>query len=721
MPFATPLALLGLLFVPLVVAMYLLKLRRDETVIPSTLLWSRLVADVEANAPWQRLRRSLLLLLQLLLVIALALLAARPFLERPAGLARDLVLIVDASASMGATDVLPNRLQAAKDAAVEALRDLPSGGKVSVIAAGRTARVVVTGSSDLGRVRQAIASIETTASTGDLGDALRLGSALAARSGDAEILIATDAALADVPTTRVQAPIRVLQVGREGKNQAIVALAIRSAPSGLTKTAFVSIANLDLETAERRVEIYGDGSLIEARDVVIDAQRRADVVIDDITQQNTRRIDVIEVRLVNPDDPGVAPDQLTIDDRAWAVVPNDALKQVLLVGEGDPYLEVALSKLPNIELYGRTPRDYASTTGLDQFELIIFEGFLPRDLPETPTLAIAPPRTSPLGVLTGNLVEPGIGSISPDEPILRYVDLSTTHISEAKKLTLPDWARSVIPGPRGAPLLYAGERAGIRTAVLAFEPRRSDLPLQVAFPILLANLTGELLGGSAAPTEAVAPGTPVQLPVANGASGVRVQRPDGSTVDLAPGTAGGASVTFSQTDALGVYTATMIPAATPDPTPGGSGGPTPSPTPSSSRSPGPSAGPSGSPPPSGIDQVIRFAVDLFDVGESTIAPGQPSRLVALGGGVAASPSPGASAEPGASATPAPSPQPSGATAGGPTDEPRPPARDELWAPILLLVLIVLCVEWAVYQRDALIRLWRSLAGRLGRARGTAGS
>src|SRR2546421_1918857 len=231
MPFATPLALLGLLFVPAVVAMYLLKLRRDEAIVPSTLLWNRLVADVEANAPWQRLRRSLLLLLQLLLVIALAILAARPFLERPAGLAHDLVLVVDASASMGATDVVPNRLTAAKQAAIDALRDLPSGGKVSVIAAGRTARVVATGSSDMGRIRQAIESIGVTASTGDLGDALRLASALAARSGDAQILVATDAALATTPTTTVHAPIRLLQVGRQRQNQAIVALAIRSAPS----------------------------------------------------------------------------------------------------------------------------------------------------------------------------------------------------------------------------------------------------------------------------------------------------------------------------------------------------------------------------------------------------------------------------------------------------------------------------------------------------------
>src|SRR6476659_9143740 len=156
MPLTTPLALLGLLFIPAVIAMYLLKLRRDEAPVPSTLLWTMLVADVEANAPWQKLRRSLLLLIQLLLVAILALLAARPFLERPAGLARDIVLVVDTSASMGATDVSPNRLAAAKQAALDALRDLPSGGKVSVIEAGRTAKIVAAGSSDMGRIRLAI-------------------------------------------------------------------------------------------------------------------------------------------------------------------------------------------------------------------------------------------------------------------------------------------------------------------------------------------------------------------------------------------------------------------------------------------------------------------------------------------------------------------------------------------------------------------------------------
>src|SRR5918992_2049909 len=135
MPFLAPLGLLGLLAIPVIVALYVLRLRRDERVVSSTYLWQQLVRDVEANAPWQRLRRSLLLLLQLLLAAALAFVVARPFAERPAGLSRDLVLVVDASASMRATDEFPDRLPAAKRAAIEVPPAPPADGRVSIVAA----------------------------------------------------------------------------------------------------------------------------------------------------------------------------------------------------------------------------------------------------------------------------------------------------------------------------------------------------------------------------------------------------------------------------------------------------------------------------------------------------------------------------------------------------------------------------------------------------------
>ena len=143
--------------------------------------------------------------------------------------------------------------------------------------------MVANGTSDLGRVRQAIAGIDAHRPTSATSrDALRLASALAARSGDAEILVATDAALATPPDGAVEAPVRVLQVGRDADNQAIVALAVRTAPSGLSHSAFVSVANLGLELVERQVQLFADGRLRDSRTLHLDPQRRTDVSIDDI-------------------------------------------------------------------------------------------------------------------------------------------------------------------------------------------------------------------------------------------------------------------------------------------------------------------------------------------------------------------------------------------------------------------------------------------------------
>ncbi len=679
MPFAAPLALLGLAFVPLVVAFWMLKLRRSERTVTSTLLWQRFGEDLQANAPWQRLRRSFLLLLQLLLVVLLALVASQPFGERPATLARDLVLVIDASASMAATDVAPSRLDAARQLALDALRDLPAGGRVSVVAAGATPRVVANATADMGRVRAALAGISVTPATADMGEALALASALAARAGDAQVLIATDAAFTPPADLEVAAPVKVLQVGRERKNQAIVAFAVRGGPTAVTRSVFISIANLDLEAANERVELWGDGRLLEARDLFLDPVSRADVGIDDVPLD----VRVLEARLAGDD-------QLALDDRAWAVVPPDRLLRVLLVSDGDPYLETALSYLPNAELYGVKPADYGAGTKPELFDLVIFDAALPATLPRIPTLAIAPPRTSPLGTVTGTLEDPALGRAAPDEPLLRYVDLTTLHIAEAARLALPDWARTVVPTAAGDPLLYTGTRDGIPTGVLAFEPRRSDLPLQVAFPILVSNLVGELVGASRAPTTAVVPGSLVSLPVPSGATGLRVTRPDGTTLDLAPAVTGGATATFASTEQLGVYTVAPVGLDGAGPAASGSPGPSPAASPAASAPASAAASPGGaaSPTPLVVDPSApaQFAVDLFDVGESTIAPGSAAALERLGS----------------------------AAAGGGAGSDRPPARDDLWIPLAAIALAFLVLEAFVFQRDALVRMRRWLAARLGR-------
>jgi hypothetical protein len=97
-------------------------------------------------------------------------------------------------------------------------------------------------------------------------------------------------------------------------------------------------------------------------------------------------------------------------------------------------------------------------------------------------------------------------------------------------------------------------------------------------------------------------------------------------------------------------------------------------------------------------------VDLLDVNESDIAPGDPAKLTALGR-AASSPSPGSSSGAGIAATAAD----------------RPNARDELWIPVVLVALVLLSLEWLVYERDTVARLRRGAVARLRGGRRPAGS
>src|SRR5215210_197184 len=99
-----PLAM-GLLALAIpIIILYMLRLRREELSVSSSMLWRRALMDRTANAPWQRLRRNLLLLLQLLLLLLLVMALARPFVSARTGVAGNHVLVLDASASMQSAD-----------------------------------------------------------------------------------------------------------------------------------------------------------------------------------------------------------------------------------------------------------------------------------------------------------------------------------------------------------------------------------------------------------------------------------------------------------------------------------------------------------------------------------------------------------------------------------------------------------------------------------------
>jgi hypothetical protein len=171
---------------PAILALYFLKLRRQPLAVPSTYLWSKAIEDLHVNSLWQRLRQSLLLFLQLLLIALLAFILLRPG-WRGTELSGDrFIFLIDTSASMSATDIAPTRLDEAKRQARALVDQMKTGDVAMLISFSNSARVEQPFTDNRRLLRQKIDVIEQTNHTSDLSEALRAASGLAnpGQSGD---------------------------------------------------------------------------------------------------------------------------------------------------------------------------------------------------------------------------------------------------------------------------------------------------------------------------------------------------------------------------------------------------------------------------------------------------------------------------------------------------------------------------------------------------------
>ena len=165
---------------PAIVALYFLKLKRRPLEVPSTYLWHKSIEDLRVNSIWQRLRQSLLLFLQLLLVALAALALLGPSWQGSKLLGNRFVFLIDNSASMAASDVEPTRLEEAKRRVLELIdNDMKSGDVAMVISFADGAEVVEPFTDNTQLLKDKVRQIRQTNMTSSLGQALILASGLA--------------------------------------------------------------------------------------------------------------------------------------------------------------------------------------------------------------------------------------------------------------------------------------------------------------------------------------------------------------------------------------------------------------------------------------------------------------------------------------------------------------------------------------------------------------
>lgn len=527
--------------IPIILLFYFMRPKRQERVVGSTLLWKQALQDMQASRPWQRLRITPLLLLQLLAAIIIVLVLARPAIFVSSSISGNTIIILQASASMQATDIAPTRFESAKNTIADLVDTMGSSDHVSLITMARNPQVLIAQSQDKGAVLAALQRARVTNQSADLQQAISLANSLAAGEANAQILVIGDGHVMDSDQAIVTPfPVRYMSVGTDKPNAALMTLASRNVNGQLT--AFAEIANFSHQLRSIPVGLYADDNLVSVQTITLPAGASGSLEWSPL-KAGTR---VLHAHLISQD-------PMTTDHEAWAIVGGAIHAQVLLVTKGNTFLETALRLQPNITLFETTPDKYSSNIG--NYDLIVFDGMMPLHPPSGNILYIDPPDGVYAFGVSGK--QTGIGHISIGaDPfnLLANIDLSNIHIiHESHQLQPSLWVQTVIAAPE-TPLLIAGENNNRRIAALGFDLHASDLPLQPSFPILMHNLTNWFLPSPVPEDSQLAPGVPLTVQVWPGADHVTITGPDKQITTVGPPF----PVTpYTKTDNVGLYHVTQ--------------------------------------------------------------------------------------------------------------------------------------------------------------------
>lgn len=501
---------------PLIV-LYMLRSRRQRIEVPSTLLWQQLDLPVSSAVPWQKLRLTPLLILQLLVLAAFVLTLARPFYTQQTLLGPHTVFVVDTSGSMA----MAGRLERAKTLAFDLITDLSEANQVSVVEAGPAPQVLVAFARDPELVASALAELVPTGGRADLSGAIRLARGLATPDRPTNVLIFSDGGDTPLPEEPVAGADYVM-MDDIGPNLAITVWSLEPSTEGTTR-AFLQASNFSAEPASVRAEVMVNGLTAGFVDLEIapltDARQTTPI--------DAGPGDVVSVSLLD------STDSLPMDDRASLVVGGGPDRAVSIVGSGSPFLAALVDAMPGFASANDGPADV----------LIVDGGALPEI--DRPTWLIAP-TSAPEGVTISELVRnTAVTYQRPGEPILDSVDLSEVAVAEAQVVVAPRWLTLVRAGE--VPLILLGEVNGHRVAYFTFDLTHSNLVVQVGFPILGARILEWLGGGSAGAVSTEPAGAPIAMSAPAGTI-AQVTLPDGSVRDLLTGTAA-----FTDTGQPGVY------------------------------------------------------------------------------------------------------------------------------------------------------------------------
>ncbi len=455
--------------IPTLLILYFLKLRRRDLEVSTTLLWKKAIEDLQANAPFQKLRRNLLLFLQLLILAAALLAIGQPQIKGNINAGQKFVILIDRSASMQSVDEVDgkqkrSRLDAAKAQAralVDSMRE-PTKLKISadessdeamLIAFDSTAEVRQQFTSDKASLRAAIDAIEPTDGPGLLTEAVQLAKAHAPKriiegktveglSDEASAVtlhLWTDGRLSDAERAGVSPQDEVVlhKVGAaESANLGVVTLrSERSFEDAGKLTIFVGIESTDRSPRAIDVELTINGQPAAIKSVQIpaatvartgeekkegsegssDARPVTEVVKSGsggvVFQLDRYEGGLATVKLRTPGtDTAPTDDVFSIDDQASIVLAPAKKLRLAMVSGGNLFLRTALEGIPTAKFDSYAPADFESKLRagtLPEYDCVVLDGYTPPKELCTGSAGLPPGRW----LLLGSAPQPSSGMI----------------------------------------------------------------------------------------------------------------------------------------------------------------------------------------------------------------------------------------------------------------------------------------------------------------------
>ena len=660
MEWLTPLTALyaAAVSVPLLLLLYFLKLKRREQIVSSTLLWKRAVQDLQVNAPFQKLRRNILLLLQLLMLLAILLAIAGPILSLLASSADRYVLLIDRSASMNATDVEPSRLEAAKEQAKIFVESLRAGSFFSltdesdqtmVIAFDSHAKVMCNFTADKQQLIGAIEAIGPGDDISSLAEPIVVARAFAQSPGveavglsaedPAQLILFSDGQIRDLDQIVVSSDELIFHcIGQSQQNVAITAMqARRSYENPEEVDVFATVANYSDAAISRDVQLSINNNVRAVKSVTVpgkrnnggtpDANRPGRVAVD--FSLSYAEAGVLEVRQL----PGSgAQDYLSCDDAAWAILSPPKKLSVLLVTNGNAVLKSALQACSLAELELQTPVQFDAmdhvALGIEQpYDFIVLDNHAPATLPKCRYLVFGRPPDGIDVSVSRQIENQVLVDWRTKHPVLKHVNLTNLFAAKCYEMALPRDAEILAEFNETAALAIV-RRNGSVFLLAGFDVLQSNWPFEPGFVLFCYNAAsylGTQVGRNQQNNLRV--GEPIVVDGLDPETVGKIDGPGVSAEQVASSAAG--SIRFPGTGRVGPYSVSIQ------------------------------------------DQPVRlFAVNLLDPQESDV---EPRRQIVLSG------QPVQAAEHAISRSNLP-----------------------LWPFLVGLALILVCVEWLVYTRKVRI-------------------